>query len=219
MAFNYAFTDQSVLEVRIITEYQSSKLMNVLHYVMPEGTSPQPNGPNFVEAAANSFAQTGAGTLLQAMRPSVVAEVEFVRVEAQMIHPERWAKHTVTVNQPGLSAGTGSPSNLAATITKRADRVRKKGDTNHRGGTGTFHLAGFPLEALDGPYLTLDYITNNLALIALRLQGTTPVLGVNMVPVLWHRRATVAPYWDQVLTHTPENVARTMRRRGLFLGQ
>lgn len=215
---SYVFNTTDVLEVRYVQEFLGQRCLLNLHYALKAGETGADDGPAFVEAAATDFGSTAAGKILPKLLACQSVLVSTVRVEAQKVSPTRWAKKTQSVTAAGTREGDSMPSNVAWDITRRIDRARRRGDENHRGGVGTLHIAGLSRDSVVDNFLTDDFKDTLCSVLTTALVQERTVAGKVLVPVLWHRRAAVAPFFEQIQEAEVEPYARTMRNRGPLRG-
>lgn len=214
----YSVDVNTIFEVRYLMRYFEQRCMTVLHYAFQPGQTSDPEGVSFVQSMVTLFSAVGAGTVLGAYRAAVVADLSFEGVECQVIGPQRWAKRAGGLLVNGQIEGDGMPANVAWDILRQTDRVRAKGDANHRGGVGTLHIPGIPRAEVNGNDLSNAFRTGEAQTLRTELLGLRTVAGKVLMPVIWHRSATVAPFVDPLSGSLVGPYIRTMRRRGSLLG-
>jgi hypothetical protein len=209
MATLFPVNIDDVLQIRIIQAYQGSIIMNTLHY--QRFSSPVTlTGEDEMNAAIDDIqvATLGVRDRMRSMQSNAVSHE---RIQAQIVYPTRRPVIEQIDIQPGNIALSGMPSNVAAVFTKRGNHA-------YKGNTGSFHLAGFPTNYVNGPNLTAALITD---LSGLANECTLDLPAFNGAPA-WS--AVIAPpttahnFNKPFSSFTVQSTVRVMRRRTLHVG-
>lgn len=209
MAYSIVLND--LIEVRIMQRISGQTVMNVLHYqVDQEGGTPVTNGYGWLQQLALWVANDADG-VVDNMRERTCTAVQYTGVYAQKIRPTRYraayAPLTLTGDIPDEPISTQNQARVFSKLTELAVR----------GGTGSFHLAGFPATDIENGEFTPAVLLGDGQLVNALEASITPVIGQARVrPVVWSGRPTSV--MKPILDVEPQRTARVMRRRTVGLG-
>jgi len=183
-----------IYAIQIVQEYQSSVMLNVLHYE----TTVQGSGD------VASLASEIVSNVIPALKALQTNELEHTFVVAQKIWPlpVNLAHATSTGAGVGGIATAGSPAEVAAVITKETALAG-------RAFRGRFFITGIPQSRTVGGKVTSTMLTA-MDTLALALQGSQVLNGSTWIPVVYHRTAhTTTP----VINMRSRDIVRAQRRR------
>lgn len=202
----------SLLEVALVSTYQGSTILNIIHYRLLTAAPAVLDGDLVVDAAI-AVLQTPAESLAKVFRDAANAAMELLHFRYQWIFPDRYSPVQVDDNcGAGQNANDGLPSNVAGVITKRSIFAGPHGH-------GSFHMSGLSAGDTNGALLAGPYKVL-LSVIAARLDDSISLSallsGASLVPVI-HDRASPATsaQWGEA---SVQDTARVMRRRTLGVG-
>lgn len=194
--------------VLVTAEYyiDGQQCLNTIHY---QFRSPGPH-PDYRLAMTELLSGlTAAGSFVDDLRAFMATDVSFWALHAQPVSPVRLARVSSIIDQPGLRAGTGLPSTIAAVISRKSDQVSRKG-------RGNVHIGGLVVpDNEDGVLsnaarLLLDTIAPNL------IDTRVIPSGGDFVPVIWSP-ATPNVVFDVTHTEVMDTI-RVVRRRTVGVG-
>jgi len=201
----YAVPIGGILELVVFATQYNERVMNTYHWR--------------TSVANLTDGETAAGTFVSDMltadfmtdyQNAVVSSITDLQISAQWIYPTRRPKIVYPTTYAGAVAEEGLPSNVSMVFSRSSEIAV-------RGGTGSVHLFGVPRTFVEENTLTTAGTT---ALAEVSQWGEYSAVitgGTVMTPIILKR---VDPGLSTpVSAITPRDTIRTMRRRGVRLGE
>jgi len=206
------FAVGDIIECSFVGDAFNQTILNILHFRVLTAATGTTTVQSDSQATAEAIAITGSSDLASLMLPLLSNSYTMESVRAQDVFPIRYAP--VLVDSIGTgSAGTGERTNDAGVISKQ---TRLSG----RDQVGSIHLGPLATGSVDAGFMTPTWLEAAQTLADAMEVVISPVSGLTMEPVLWHRTKTVLQnYSDRVTNCTPRESARVMRRRTVRVGQ
>lgn len=206
------FAVGDIIECTFVGDAYGQTILNVLHFRVLTPATGTTTVQSDSQATAESIAITGANDIASLMLPLLSNSYTMESVRAQDVFPTRYAP--VLVDSIGTgSGGTGERTNDAGVISKQ---TRLSG----RDQVGSIHLGPLATAGVDAGFMTPAWLGDAQTLADAMETVISPVSGLTLEPVLWHRTKTILEnYSDRVTNCTPRESARVMRRRTVRVGQ
>lgn len=200
----------AVVEITMLCNYQSSRVMNVFHYYNSMATIPEADGVSELTSLGGKFTEAVLVAATGGLLARLVESFEIPSLRLQVVAPTRQYYMTHVIGVAGSQVDDGIPSDTNMTITLRPMAVGK-------GLSGNKKITGLPISTLEGPFFTTDAVTGmNTSGDKMRLKIEDSVGAERWVPIIW---SPTKPADRRGITITEaNNEVRVLRRRQVRLG-
>lgn len=205
----YTVVTGDILEVAIKARQADQRVMNTFHYRLISDGGPL-DGIGAINAF-NPLFNGGAGTMLGEWVKTVNTGVTVEEISYQWVHAIRRARVSKLPSLlVGIVAGTKSPPNLAATLTKRSDLAGRRG-------LGTVHMPGLVNENWAEGRFTPGGLDTYGTLLSLLFAAVVVDFGITYQPVIFNRETPSDS--PPVTNSNAQQTVRTMHRRTVGVGE
>jgi len=201
----YSVPIGGILEVVVFATQFNERVMNTYHW--RTGVANLTDG----EAAAGTFVSgMVSADLMVDYANAVASTVDDMQISAQWIYPTRRPKIVYPTTYAGAVEEPALPSNVSMVFSRSSEVAV-------RGGTGSVHLFGVPRTFVEANVLTTAGTTALAEVSQWGEYAATITGGTTMTPIILKRLDPGLS--TPVSAITPRDSIRTMRRRGVRLGE
>lgn len=206
------FAVGDIIEVTFKGDVYNQTVLNILHYRVLTAATGSTTVQSDSLATAEHVGPAGGADIWTLMALLLANDYNLEGVRVQDVFPVRYAPVFAALPAQG-TGGPGNSTNLAGVITKQ---TRLSG----RDQVGSIHLGPIADGDQDQGFMAGTWLTDAQSLADAMEVVLSPVAGLTLEPVIWHRTVpATGTYSTRITNCTPRDTLRVMRRRTVRVGK